>query len=118
MDLLKLQNSPDAFRRVLLIDTDSGPRPLGEVVNPWQATDFQALDSGWQRAVVGTEAQATYQRGWLERPRGHAKTLDLAIMATWALFASRRRLSGIGAAGDQDQARTAVFRSEEAKQQG
>src|SRR5581483_6966850 len=26
-------------------------------------------------------------------------------MATWALFASRRRLSGIGAAGDQDQAR-------------
>jgi phage terminase large subunit-like protein len=26
-------------------------------------------------------------------------------MSTWALFASRRRLSGIGAAGDQDQAR-------------
>ena len=48
---------------------------------------------------------AARQRAWLERPRGHAKTLDLGVMATWALFASRRRLSGIGAAGDQDQAR-------------
>lgn len=105
MKLLDLQKDPAAFRAALMIDTDQGPQPLGDCIDPWQKTDFEALDSGWQRAVVGSKVQAQYQRGWLERPRGHAKTLDLGIMATWALFASRRRLSGIAAAGDQDQAR-------------
>lgn len=105
MNLLELQNDPAAFRAALLIDTDGGPRPFGEVANDWQERDFRALDSGWRRAVVGTSAEAQHQRGWLERARGHSKSLDLGIMAAWALFASRRRLSGIGAAGDQDQAR-------------
>jgi phage terminase large subunit-like protein len=105
MELLKLQADPDAFRQALVIDTDAGPRPLGECVDPWQKQDFQSLDSGWQRTVQGAEKKATYQRGWLERPRGHSKSADLATMAAWALFASRRRLSGVGAAGDQDQAR-------------
>jgi hypothetical protein len=105
VNLLELQSDPAAFRAVLLIDTDGGPRRLGDCLDLWQRDDFAALDPGWMRAVVGTEAEAQYQRGWLERPRGHAKTLDLGVMATWALFASRRRLSGIGAAGDQDQAR-------------
>ncbi len=105
MDLANFQRDPKAFRAALLIDTDHGPRPLGECIDPWQKADFEALDPGWQRAVVGTKAKAQYQRAWLERPRGHSKSLDLAIMSTWALFASRRRLSGIAAAGDQDQAR-------------
>ena len=105
MKLLDLQKDPAAFRQSLLIDTDEGPQPLGECIDDWQEADFQALDSGWQRAVVGSKVEATYQRAWLERPRGHAKTLDLAIMCAWALFASRRCLSLIGAAGDLDQAR-------------
>jgi phage terminase large subunit-like protein len=105
LNLANLQSDPAAFRRALLIDTDLGPRPLGECVNDWQAADFAALDPGWRRAVQGARVDARYQRGWLERPRGHAKSSDLGIMATWALFASRRRLSGVGAAGDQDQAR-------------
>jgi len=105
MNLLELQKDPSAFRSALLIDTDSGPAPLNEVIDEWQAADFDALDSGWQRAVLGSTREAQYRRGWLERPRGHAKTLDLAIMSAWALFASRRRLSGIAAAGDLDQAR-------------
>jgi hypothetical protein len=74
-------------------------------MDDWQRKDFEALDSGWKRAVLGSKHKATYQRGWLERPRGHSKSLDLGIMAAFALFASRRRLSGIGAAGDRDQAR-------------
>jgi hypothetical protein len=105
MDLLQLQHDPKVFRESLLIDTDSGPRPLSECIDPWQEKDFAALDDGWKRAVMGTSQEATYQRGWLERPRGHSKSLDLAIMATWALFSARRPLSGFGAAGDQDQAR-------------
>ncbi len=105
MKLLDLQRDPAEFRASLLIDTDRGPTPFSEVMDDWQAADFTALDPGWLRAVQGVKTKAQYQRGWLERPRGHAKTLDLAIMATWALFASRRQLSGIGAAGDLDQAR-------------
>jgi phage terminase large subunit-like protein len=105
VNLLELQSDPAAFRANLLIDTDEGPAPFSKVINDWQDRDFRSLDSGWQRAVKGSKHEAQYQRGWLERPRGHSKSLDLGIMAAWALFASRRRLSGIGAAGDQDQAR-------------
>lgn len=104
MSLLDLQNDPAAFRDALLIDTDSGPRPFGECVDPWQQKDFQALDPGWRRAV-GQEVDEAFQRAWLERPRGHSKSADIATMAAWALFASRRRLSLIGCAADQDQAR-------------
>lgn len=105
MNLLDLQSDPAAFRDALLIDTDAGPAPFAERMDDWQAADFAALDSGWKRAVVGTKAKAEFQRAWLERPRGHSKSADLGIMVAWALFASRRRLSGIAAAGDQDQAR-------------
>ena len=105
MDLLQLQADPQAFRDVLLIDTDSGPKPFRECADDWQRSDFLALDDGWRRAVLGSGVEAQYSRGWLERARGHSKSLDLGIMASWALFASRRRLSGIAAAGDLDQAR-------------
>src|SRR5262249_55571931 len=46
-----------------------------------------------------------HKRSYLERPRGHSKTTDIAIMASWAIYAARRRISGIVAAGDSDQAR-------------
>jgi len=103
MDLRSLQASPDAFRRSLIIDADGRPKRLGDCLDPWQASDFAALDPGWQR-VAGQGADGPL-RAYLERPRGHSKTLDLAVMATWALFASRRQLRGYGAAADQDQAR-------------
>lgn len=105
MKLLDLQRDPRAFREALLIDTDSGPRPLGECMDPWQRSDFEALDSGWMRAAGQTVEGVCRSRGWLERGRGHSKSADLGIMAAWALFASRRRLFGVAAAGDQDQAR-------------
>lgn len=105
MNILEIQQSPAAYRDALLIDTDGGPRPLRECLDPWQRDDFAALDDGWRRAVVGSTVSAKYQRGWLERGRGHSKTGDLAVMVSWTLFASRRPLSGIGAAGDQEQAR-------------
>lgn len=105
MDLLQLQSDPSAFRASLLIDTDSGPKPFADCVDDWQARDFAAMDDGWRRAA-GQQVQAgCFQRAWLERPRGHSKTLDIAIMVAWLLFASRKRLSGIAAAGDEDQAR-------------
>jgi phage terminase large subunit-like protein len=107
MDLLNLQSDPAAFRDALLIDTSAGPKPYRDCIqgNDWQADDFAALDPGWRRAVVGEAAEPAKQRAWLERPRGHSKSNDLGIMASWALFASRRRLSLIGCAADLEQAR-------------
>lgn len=105
VNLLELQSDPAAFRSALLIDTDAGPARFADRMDAWQATDFAALDAGWKRTVVGSSHVAQRQRGWLERPRGHSKSADLGIMSAWALFASRRPLSGIAAAGDQDQAR-------------
>ncbi|MGE3408719.1 MAG: terminase large subunit [Pirellulales bacterium] len=95
---------PAAFRRGLLIDTDTGPRPLADCLDPWQRDDFAALDPGWRRAC-GHNVGSVRQRGYLERPRGHSKTGDIAAMVTWALFASRRQLAGVAAAADSDQAR-------------
>ncbi|WP_166820020.1 terminase large subunit domain-containing protein [Thalassoroseus pseudoceratinae] len=113
MNLREIQQSPAAFRRAIKIDTDRhGVAPLADCLDDWQEADFQALDNGWRRAAGQKVEQAT-QRAWLERGRGHSKTSDLAVMATWTLFASRKRLSGIAAAGDKDQAallRTAIAR--------
>jgi Phage Terminase len=102
--LKKLQSSPGLFRSVLLIDSDSGPQRLSAVCDDWQRTDFEALDSGW-RAVAGHKVESPRLRAWLERPRGHSKTSDIAVMVTWALFASSRKLTGVVAAADKDQAR-------------
>jgi phage terminase large subunit-like protein len=104
-DLFQLQADPAEFRNSLLIDTDQGPQPFGECMGDFQKEDFAALDAGWLRCVNGADVPARHSRAWLERGRGSSKTLDLAVAATWALFASRRQLSGIAAAGDQDQAR-------------
>jgi len=98
------RDNPSEFRNLLMIDTTSGPEPFNERVEAWQEADFQALDSGWQRAVIGTSHKATFSRAWLERPRGHSKSSDIAIMAAWALCASDRQISGYAGAGDRDQA--------------
>lgn len=100
-----LAADPAKFRAALLIDTDVGPRPLAECLDPWQAADFAALDGGWRR-VAGLPNDGGYQRAYLERPRGHSKTADLAVMVLWVLLAATdRRLSGVAAAGDKDQSR-------------
>ncbi len=103
-ELRKLQASPAAFRDSLLIDSDNGAQRLSAVCDDWQRTDFERLDSGW-RAVAGHKIERPALRAWLERSRGHSKTSDIAVMLAWVLFASRRRLSGVVAAADRDQAR-------------
>jgi phage terminase large subunit-like protein len=107
MNLKSLMVSPVEFRRHLMIDTDRGPVVLADVLDDWQREDFEALDPGWQR-VAGRKVTTTntiYRRAYLERPRGHAKTSDLAVMVGWVLFASQRRVSGVCAAADRDQAK-------------
>lgn len=104
MKLSHIQANPAKFRSSLRIDADGTPVTFADTMEPWQAEDFAALDTAWQR-VAGQDVQPHYQRAWLERPRGHSKTTDIAVMTTWAVFASRRKLSGIVAAADKDQAK-------------
>lgn len=103
MDYQKLQSDPAQFRSALLIDVDGHPVRFGDVIEPWQESDFEKLDPAC-RQVVGQDAEGPL-RFFYERPRGHSKTSDLAIVATWLLFASRRQIRGFGAAVDQSQAR-------------
>lgn len=101
MDLAKLQADPCEFRRSLVIDAGAGLRRLGGCVESWQESDFRALDP----MLMGVVERVGGGRAWLERPRGHSKTTDLAVMVSWLLFASRRTVRGVAAAADQDQAR-------------
>ena len=105
-DLRQLQQHPHLFRRSLLIDADGTPKRLAEVCDIWQDEDFQALDPAWRR-VVGQprNGESDLMRAWLERPRGHSKTQDVMTQVVWALFASKRQISGVVCAVDRDQAK-------------
>lgn len=103
-DLRELQSSPEAFRRHLKIDADGRVVRLADALDEWQRQDFESLDPAW-RAVCGHEkAPGTRLRAYLERPRGHSKSTDISIMACYALFASKRALSGFCCAADKEQA--------------
>ena len=104
-DMADILASPSRFRSHLLIDIGKGRRvPLGAVSEPYQAQDFAALDSGWRASIAG-EGTPQYLRAYLERPRGHSKTTDIAAMASWALLAAKRKVRGVCAAGARKQAK-------------
>ena len=104
-DADKMRQSPAAFRRNLQVDIGGGRIvPLGHVLETWQAADFKALDPGWETMVSAVSNPSALLRGYLERPRGHSKTTDIAAMASWALWAVPRKLVGVVAAGSEDQA--------------
>lgn len=94
---------PAAFRAELLVEAGGELRPLGDVLDAWQDADFRAADRGWMRAV-GHKVDAV-GRFYFERPRGHSKTSDVAVSATWALAFAPRPVTGVAAAADADQAR-------------
>lgn len=97
------RTDPAAFRRLLAIDCDGATKQMGAVLDPWQTADFEALDPGW-RKVAGQPTEQPFMRAYLERARGHSKTTDFAVMVLWVLYASARKLSGVAAAADKDQA--------------
>jgi phage terminase large subunit-like protein len=88
----------------LLVECDGEPRRLGDVLDPWQRDDFEALEPGWNAVVQGGPTKGVRLRAYLERPRGHSKTTDLAIMAASVLALATRPITGVVAAADADQA--------------
>lgn len=105
--LRKASESPAFFRDSILIDAGGELRPYGQCLDAWQRDDFAAIDpgliviAGVNEFTTGTEIL----RAYLERARGHSKTTDLAVMITWLLAFSPRKLMGVAAAADKDQAK-------------
>ncbi len=71
-------------------------------MQPWQIKDFNALDPGWMK-LAGRAADSPWQMAYLERPRGHSKTTDIAIQLAWILQHSGTPVNGLAAAADLDQ---------------
>jgi len=101
----RYSRDPAAFRADLLIDVSGDVCRFGDVQDDWQKADFAALDPALLRCAGRSDAADAKMRAWLERPRGHSKTHDLAVTAAWALCFSTRPLRGYCYASDRDQAR-------------
>jgi len=80
-----------AFRAEAILLEDG--RPFGDAMEPWQRDDFAALDSG------------QYRHAYLERPRGHSKTADIATEAVAELLLGPRDQRLFCCAADEEQAR-------------
>ena len=88
---------------------------LEPLLEDWQRCDFEATDGAWSELAgrarglgpreegIGGEVPV-YRRVWIERPRGHAKTSDMAVQLLWILLFSKRRVRGLVAAADREQA--------------
>lgn len=81
----------------------SKPTPFKEIIQPWQEADFCALDASWLQ-ISGKFSQVHRKCAYLERPRGHSKTTDMAVQVAWILQYAKHAVKGIAAAADQDQA--------------
>lgn len=95
---------PAEFRENILLPVDAGTSFQG-CVQQWQTQDFQALDQAWQElAGHRRRSKKTIRRAYIERPRGHSKTSDMAMQIAWILLAANQPLVGLAAAADRDQA--------------
>ncbi|MCA9088691.1 MAG: terminase [Planctomycetaceae bacterium] len=98
--------NPAAFRHWVQIPSSQGTLGLASLIQPWQHQDFAALDCGWQHLASRSqpETDMVCQRAYIERPRGHSKTSDMAVQLSWILLAARQPVRGLAAAADRDQA--------------
>lgn len=103
MNQQETMESPEAFRRRLLIDAMGELRPLEDSMDDWQREDYQAADQGWLRMATGIGSGKL--RYYFERPKGHDKTTGQAHMVGWAMHVCNKPLEGVCAASTQDQAR-------------
>lgn len=91
------------FRNEIRHEPDGDVR-FGLRIEAWQERDFAALDPAWLALADRPRAHGHRRRAWIERPRGHSKTFDIALQIAWALLLGRKDLSGVVAAADRDQA--------------
>lgn len=102
--LRDLQASPAQFRRSIAIDTDDGPRVFADGFEDWQETDFAAIDNALYSVSINQPVSDSQYQHWIERPRGHSKTSDIALCVAWLLAFTDIPFYGIVCASDKDQA--------------
>lgn len=112
--LLISRHSPHSFRQVVRLS--AADRTRQATLESWQRADFAALDPAWRQLAFGSrpslsQAEATtsatshvLRRAYLERPRGHSKTTDIALSCAWILAFAQEPVTGIAAAADREQA--------------
>lgn len=109
--------SPQLFRQMVMVGDNLW---LADQIQPWQQMNFEFLDQAWMRlagiqspvpsslsfaSVSQDEPQRPcLRRAYIERPRGHSKTSDMALQITWVLLAAQRPVIGVAAAADREQA--------------
>ncbi|BBO32382.1 terminase large subunit domain-containing protein [Lacipirellula parvula] len=102
--LAKYAENPAAFRDDLLVDADGSVKRFGQIMDDWQREDFAAIDPGLMRCAGRSDSDTAVMRAYLERPRGHSKTTDLAVIVIWALMFATRPIKGYCFAADSEQA--------------
>lgn len=101
----RASQSPKNFREMIYIETNSGERVrFSDILDDWQRDDFEAMDAAWLYMARVSRDRPQKRRAYLERPRGHSKTTDQAVMATWAVLAGKTKLNGYIFAGSGKQA--------------
>lgn len=107
---------PELFRHELRVRPQDDQR-FRERIQDWQRGDYEALDAAWCE-IAGlpgawragsaqpqpTGPARVYRRAYIERPRGHSKTFDMAVQIAWILQAARHPVRGLVAAADKEQA--------------
>lgn len=100
-----IKRSPAVFRDHLVRDTGFKTEEVGPNLDDWQRRDFMHTDDMWKFAARVSEYKPKHRRAYLERPRGHSKTTDIATMVLWALISAPVKIVGIAAAASEEQAK-------------
>lgn len=80
------------------------PAQFKTMMEQWQRDDFTAMDPAL-KYLAGIRAEVPpHRRFYRQRGRGHSKTSDTATSLTWALWAAKKRITGIVGAEDKKQA--------------
>lgn len=101
--LRRMTDCLDVFLDNVRVETDDGPRIWGQIADPWQRSDVDAIRPALERLVVPGAPEPQRQRAWWVRPRGHTKTTDIVLLITWVLAFSRRKRRMVWIAVDKGQ---------------
>lgn len=93
-----------SYRDMLRIEAGGTVEAYGNVQEDWQKADLDAMTPAFLK-LMGYSKDECVQRFMIERPRGHSKTTDQAILACWSLCFALTPIHIVVAASDKDQAK-------------
>ena len=92
-----------AYLNACLINCAGEPQYFGEVAEEWQINLLEALAPAIE-TIGGIGKKPPYRKFWITLPRGSDKTSLCARLCNWLMAFSRRRVNGVVAASNRDQA--------------